>query len=105
MMLRGGTAPFQVETGRWKGVPQEERVCRECRTNVEVEDCNHQFLRCPRWDPVRRHLLTSVEDMLLPNFVSLADDIQSAAITDLACEDRRVAQLIMIYAMQAARFG
>ena len=41
MMLRGGTAPFQVETGRWKGVPQEERVRRECRTNVEVEDCNH----------------------------------------------------------------
>ena len=26
MMLRGGTAPFQIETGRWKGVPQEECV-------------------------------------------------------------------------------
>ena len=29
MMLRGGTAPFQIETGRWKGVPREERLCRE----------------------------------------------------------------------------
>ena len=27
MMLRGGTAPFQIETGRWKGIPQEERLC------------------------------------------------------------------------------
>ena len=35
MMLRGGAAPFQIETGRWKGVPREERMCRECRTNVE----------------------------------------------------------------------
>ena len=26
MMLRGGTAPFQIEMGRWKGVPQEECV-------------------------------------------------------------------------------
>ena len=25
MMLRGGTAPFQIETGRWRGVPQEDR--------------------------------------------------------------------------------
>ena len=23
-MLRGGTAPFQIETGRWKGVPQHQ---------------------------------------------------------------------------------
>ena len=26
MMLRGGTAPFQIETGRWKGIPREERM-------------------------------------------------------------------------------
>ena len=44
MMLRSGTAPFQIELCRWKGVPQEERMCRECRTNVEVEDCNHWLL-------------------------------------------------------------
>ena len=24
MMLRGGSAPLQVETGRWKGVPRED---------------------------------------------------------------------------------
>ena len=40
----------------------------------------------PRWDPERQHLLTSVEGRL-PDFASLIDDIQSAAITDLACED------------------
>ena len=27
MMLRGRTAPFQIEAGRWKGIPREERLC------------------------------------------------------------------------------
>ena len=76
-------------------------MCREYRTNEEVEDCNHWLLRCPRWNP-ERHLLTSVE-VRLPNFSSLTDGIQSAAITDLACEDGGIAQLI--YSMQTARFG
>ena len=38
MMLRGETAPFQDETGRWRGIPQEERLCRKCGLN---EDCDH----------------------------------------------------------------
>ena len=36
MMLRGGTSPFQIETGRWKSVPCEEGVCRECGMNVKI---------------------------------------------------------------------
>ena len=28
--LRGGTAAFQVETGRWRGVAREEAECKEC---------------------------------------------------------------------------
>ena len=43
MMLRGGSAPLQIETGRWKGVPREERLCRECGMN-QVEDCDHWLL-------------------------------------------------------------
>ena len=46
--------------------------------------------------------LTSVEERL-PIFALLADDIQSATITDLACGDHEIAQLI--YSMWTARFG
>ena len=28
MKLRGGTAAFQIEVGRWKGVAREERLAR-----------------------------------------------------------------------------
>ena len=34
--LRGGTAAFQIEVGRWKGV-REERLCKECSSG-EVKD-------------------------------------------------------------------
>ena len=37
MKLRGGTAAFQIEVGRWKGVVREERLCKECNSG-EVED-------------------------------------------------------------------
>ena len=102
MMLRGETAPFQIETGRWKGVPCDERVGRECGTNEDIEDCNHWLLRCPRWESERQHLLTSMEERL-PNFALLTDDIQSATITDLPCGDHEIARLI--YSMWNARFG
>ena len=67
-----------------------------------MEDCNHWLLQCPRWDLERQHLLSSVEERLF-NFASLSDEIKSAAVLDLACEDHRIAQLI--YAMWTARFG
>ena len=54
MMLRSGSAPLQIETGRWKAVPREERLRRECEMN-EVEDCDHWLLRCSRWDIERRY--------------------------------------------------
>ena len=30
LKLMGGTAAFQVETGRWQGVKREDRMCKEC---------------------------------------------------------------------------
>ena len=40
LKLRGGTAAFQIEMGRWYGVKREERVCKECDSR-EVEDVGH----------------------------------------------------------------
>ena len=37
LKLRGGTAVFQIEMGRWYGAKREERVCEECDRG-EVED-------------------------------------------------------------------
>jgi hypothetical protein len=40
MRLRGGPAPFEVEAGRWKGVPRENRICKQCQLS-EIEDVTH----------------------------------------------------------------
>ena len=65
---------------------------RECEGYEEVDDCNHWLLWCPQLSD-RQILLTKAEERLR-NFASLTDDIQSAAIADLACKDHETAQLI-----------
>ena len=30
MKPRGGTAPLQIKMGRWQGIRQEERLCKQC---------------------------------------------------------------------------
>ena len=37
LKLRGGTAAFQIEMGRWHWLKREERVCKECDSG-EFED-------------------------------------------------------------------
>ena len=54
LKLRGGTAPFQVEMGRWQRVKEEERICKECKSG-EVEDVIHWLLRCPTWKSSENH--------------------------------------------------
>ena len=49
MKLRGGTAHFENETGRWLGMEQEERACRECSVD-EIEDTCHWMISSPAWN-------------------------------------------------------
>ena len=90
MMLRGLLLSRLKLTD--ERVHPKKRDCVECERNEEVEDCSHWLLRCPKRESERWHLLTRVEERL-PNFASLTDDIQSAAIRDLACEDHGITQL------------
>ena len=41
MKLRGGTAHFHIETGRWRGVPREERFREECPSG-DIENVGHE---------------------------------------------------------------
>ena len=61
MKLRGGTAGFQIETGRWRGVIRQERVCKECDSG-EVEDVDHWLIRCEAWKFQRGLLHGSLDE-------------------------------------------
>ena len=43
--LRGGTAELRIETGRWRGLKREERICKNRRSG-EVEEAKHLVMRC-----------------------------------------------------------
>ena len=95
LKLRGGTAAFQVETGRWQGVKREDRLCKECTSN-EVEDVTHWLLRCPAWNSLRQPLLPEVR--------SHTEDAEGTAhLLSLACRNFNILSTIM--SMWYARFG
>ena len=82
MKLRGGTAAFQIEVRRWKGVARKERVCKECSSG-EVEDVCHWMLRCHVWDIVRRPLVEEVSQS--DGFRGQCLEKQTAFVPSMAC--------------------
>ena len=95
--LRGGMVAFQIETGRWRGVVREDRVCKECRKG-EVEDVEHWLLRCEKWKTHRQPLIAMVQEHYEVDQVDLA-----AVILYLACRNYKV--LYFISYMWHARFN
>ena len=88
--LRGGTAPLQVEMGRWQGVKREERICKECNSG-EVEDVSHWLLRCPTWNSQRQSLMKMIQP-------SQDDAITTARILTQACHNHQlIAQLSIMW--------
>ena len=95
--LRGGTAAFQIETGRWRGVAREDRICKECGKG-EVEDVEHWLLRCETWKTHREPLIAIVQE----HYEVDQDDL-AAVILSLACRNYEV--LSFISHMWHARFN
>ena len=85
LKLCGGTAPLQVEMGRWRGVKREERICKECNSG-EVEDVSHWLLRCPTWNSQRQSLMKMIQP-------SQDDAITTSRILTQVCHNHQL-QLI-----------
>ena len=43
--LREGAAELRIETGRWRGLERQERICKCCESG-EAEDVEHLVMRC-----------------------------------------------------------
>ena len=52
--LRCGTAPLRIETGRYEGLKEEERICPRCPDAVESE--LHALIECPLYSEIRSSL-------------------------------------------------
>ena len=58
--LRTGTFPINIELGRHKRIPLQERTCPRCPDDVEDEV--HFILKCPLYAAERRQMLKTLED-------------------------------------------
>ena len=83
-MTRGGVLPIEIEKGRWRGRPREQRICRQC-TMGQVEDISHFILQCP----VNRHL----RNMYIPN----------ESLTDIMTNDTFLRNLTIFIIQEASR--
>ena len=95
MKLRGGTAHFHIETGRWRGVPREELFREECPSG-DIEDVGHWLLHCDAWQANRVILFEKLQAHLsLHDLACLDDDQKTAVILDLACKIPSIMKAIM----------
>ena len=93
LKLRGGTAAFQIEMGRWHGMKREERVCKECDSG-EVEDVCHWLLQCSAWDHLRQPLLEAMEGSRELGLSSKQHWRESSLVLSPACKNYRILSII-----------
>ena len=64
--LRTGTHHLYIETGRFKRVPREERIC-PCDTGIQT--VKHVLIQCPLLQHLRRGDLTTVAEYMESDFL------------------------------------
>ena len=67
--IRSGTLCLAVETGRFRSIPLENRLCELC--NSSVEDEKHFICQCPLFSTLRSKLLSDLA--LLSTSLSIED--------------------------------
>ena len=90
--LRGGTAELEVETGRWRGVRREERICKNCRGG-EVEDVGHLVMRCTYVEEEREKLEELMNERV-KGWQGMDDNVRVTAVMDRACRDEDVGRAV-----------
>ena len=61
LQIRMEILPINLETGRYRNIPVEKRVCFNCTDTIENE--MHFLLQCPVYDDYRNVLLNNVNDV------------------------------------------
>lgn len=71
--LRSGILPLEVETGRWRGVEIEGRICKLCEDDC-IEDEAHFLLNCRFYADERNTFFDQCIRTVINNFDSVDID-------------------------------
>ena len=67
--LRFGILPLNIETGRFRNQPVQDRLCTLCEFN-EIEDKCHFLFKCSLYSDLRNDWITNITDKT-PDFVEM----------------------------------
>ncbi len=103
-MLRCGTAPLRIETGRYERLSVEQRVCEVCDSD-NVEDEMHFLCTCNAFTQERTKLLTNVSQFVCnfnelsfeDKFIVLMSDPNICTFTAKACHDMFIKHRAILY--------
>ncbi len=103
-MLRCGTAPLRIETGRYERLPVDQRVC-EVGDSDNVEDEMHFLISCNAFTHERTKLFTHVSQFvsnfnelsLEDKFIVLRSDPNISTFTAKACHDMFIKRRAILY--------
>ena len=81
--IKLGVLPLAIETGRWKDVPLEKRLCLACNDKV-LENEYHFVLFCDRFKETRTKMFQEVVDKADVCVTDKEADILKALMSDEA---------------------
>ena len=87
--FRCGNAPIRLETGRYEGLPLDERICPVCSEGVEDE--THVFTKCSLYIDIREELYERMS-YFYPDFIALCDKQKTQVILSSECDEYFIAK-------------
>ena len=87
--MRNGTYPLEIELGRYRGIPTENRLCKLCPYKPETEE--HFLLKYAKTCDIRQKIVSDITRVLLQNVIvlqtlSLADKFKIMLSTVLVAK-------------------
>ncbi len=61
---RYGILPLEIETGRYRGLDREHRICTLCNEGM-IEDQIHFTFKCPIYDNFRTEFIDTCRDRII----------------------------------------
>ena len=92
--IRCGTFPLEIEKGRIRNIPIDQRICKLCDSG-SVEDEKHFILSCARYSDLRNRLLADVSEDPANPIVIHEHSIDSAFKELLTSNYKLVANFIL----------
>ncbi len=72
-MLEYGHIPIEIEKGRWRSMPREERLCKQCNM-ATIEDIYNFMLICPKTNIIRERFYYNVITIIHDVNLNVTDD-------------------------------